>query len=176
MLKTKTNRIWPLATSALFGFLLAVLIFLPEAYSKNRSIYRILKDKIVVVSCHLTYEMYKKANKIGVKGIICSAIDYETLSKILGHPLGVAITGMEDTATIIVTEGFGEISMAAKTFNLLNKNNGLFASINGATQIRAGVMRPEIFIKSRDESSNAELFDEESNRPSAGGARRKLAS
>lgn len=121
-----------------------------------------LKDKIVVVSCHLTYEMYKKANEIGVKGIICSAIDYETLSKILGHPLGVAITGMEDTATIIVTEGFGEISMAAKTFNLLNKNNGLFASINGATQIRAGVMRPEIFIKSRDESSNAELFDEES--------------
>ena len=55
MLKTKTNRIWPLATSALFGFLLAVLIFLPEAYSKNRSIYRILKDKIVVMQQIISY-------------------------------------------------------------------------------------------------------------------------
>jgi len=55
MLKTKTNRIWPLATSALFGFLLAALIFLPEAYSKNRSIYRILKDKIVVMQQIISY-------------------------------------------------------------------------------------------------------------------------
>ena len=55
MLKTKTNRIWPLVTSALFGFLFAVLIFLPEAYSKNRSIYRILKDKIVVMQQIISY-------------------------------------------------------------------------------------------------------------------------
>ena len=55
MLKTKTNRIWPLATSALCGFLLAALIFLPEAYSKNRSIYRILKDKIVVMQQIISY-------------------------------------------------------------------------------------------------------------------------
>ena len=55
MLKTKSNRIWPLATSALCGFLLAALIFLPEAYSKNRSIYRILKDKIVVMQQIISY-------------------------------------------------------------------------------------------------------------------------
>ena len=55
MLKKRTNRIWPLATSALFGFLFAVLIFLPEAYSKNRSIYRILKDKIVVMQQIISY-------------------------------------------------------------------------------------------------------------------------
>ena len=55
MLKKKTNRIWPLVTSALFGFLFAVLIFLPEAYSKNRSIYRILKDKIVVMQQIISY-------------------------------------------------------------------------------------------------------------------------
>ena len=55
MSKTKTNRIWPLVTSALFGFLFAVLIFLPEAYSKNRSIYRILKDKIVVMQQIISY-------------------------------------------------------------------------------------------------------------------------
>ena len=121
-----------------------------------------LKDKIVVTSSYLSYDVYQEANRIGVKGIICSAIDYETLSKILGHPLGVAITGMEDTTTIIVTEAFGQIDMATKTFNLLKKNNGLYASINGATQIRAGVMRPEIFIKNRDENSSSQVFNEES--------------
>ena len=55
MLKTKFIRLWPLATSAIFGFLIAFLIFIPEAYSKNRSIYRILKDKIVVMQQIISY-------------------------------------------------------------------------------------------------------------------------
>ena len=55
MLKKNTNRFWPLASSALFGFLFATLIFLPEAYSKNRSIYRILKDKIIVMQQIISY-------------------------------------------------------------------------------------------------------------------------
>ncbi len=55
MLKTKFIRLWPLATSAIFGFLFAILIFLPEAYSKNRSLYRILKDKIVVMQQIISY-------------------------------------------------------------------------------------------------------------------------
>tara|TARA_B110000116_G_scaffold72519_1_gene62835 strand:+ start:1870 stop:3486 length:1617 start_codon:yes stop_codon:yes gene_type:complete len=55
MLKTKILRLWPLATSAIFGFLLAFLIFMPEAYSKNRSIYKILKDKIVVMQQIISY-------------------------------------------------------------------------------------------------------------------------
>ena len=55
MSKKTPHRIWPLVTSAVFGFLFAVLIFLPEAYSKNRSIYRILKDKIVVMQQIISY-------------------------------------------------------------------------------------------------------------------------
>ena len=70
------------------------------------------------------------------------------ISKILGYTMGVAITGTEKTVTLIITEGFGSINMAEKTFNLIKNNENNFASINGATQIRAGVLRPEIFIKS----------------------------
>ena len=121
-----------------------------------------LQDKIIVMKSTLTYDFFKKISELGIQGIVCGGIDYSTLTKILKKPLGVAITGMEEITTIIVTEGFGEILMAERTFQLLDKNNGNFASINGATQIRAGVMRPEIFIKSRNEGSNAELFDEES--------------
>ena len=48
--------------------------------------------------------------------------------------------------TIVVTEGFGKIDMAKKTYGLLKQFDGHKASIHGITQIRAGVMRPEIII------------------------------
>ena len=36
--------------------------------------------------------------------------------------------------------------MAHGTFDLLKARKGMLASVNGATQIRAGVMRPEVVI------------------------------
>ncbi|MCK5842483.1 MAG: hypothetical protein KAH31_09965, partial [Candidatus Sabulitectum sp.] len=38
------------------------------------------------------------------------------------------------------------MTMAEGTFELLQKREGMIASVNGATQIRAGVMRPEIVV------------------------------
>jgi hypothetical protein len=74
-------------------------------------------------------------------------MDDEDLRDFLGYDLGVAITGTEDVnLSIVVTEGFGEICMAQRTFELLASRAGADASVNGATQIRAGVMRPEILI------------------------------
>ena len=121
-----------------------------------------IKDKIIVIQSNLTYDFYMRINQLGVQGVVCGGIDYNTLTKILERPLGVAITGMEETITIIVTEGFGEIEMADRTFQLLHKNNDKFASINGATQIRAGVMRPEIFIGFNIESEQTESYNEDS--------------
>lgn len=64
-----------------------------------------------------------------------------------GYDIGVAITGHEPIPfTLIVTEGFGTISMAKRTFQLLKSLQGQVASINGATQIRAGVIRPEVIV------------------------------
>ena len=100
----------------------------------------------ILVCSYIDYSIYKKCQSVNVKGIICGGFDYDNLSNILGYPLGVAITGTEDVLTLVITEGFGEINMAKRTFGLLLENNGKNVSINGATQIRAGVMRPEIFI------------------------------
>src|SRR5262249_22984989 len=41
---------------------------------------------------------------------------------------------------------FGEIAMAGRTFELLASRAGCDAAVNGATQIRAGVLRPEVII------------------------------
>lgn len=84
---------------------------------------------------------------IGVKGIIVGGIRDKDINELLGYDLGVAITGSEDIdITIIITEGFGQITMAQKTFEILKHREGSITSINGATQIRAGVVRPEIII------------------------------
>jgi len=103
-------------------------------------------DVVVVIKSFIDYGAYQKINKLGLKGIICGGIDYESLTKILGYPLGVAITGSEDVTTVVVTEGFGNINMSDRTFELLKKYKDSYCSINGATQIRAGVMRPEVII------------------------------
>ena len=66
---------------------------------------------------------------------------------ILGAPLGVALTGKEQLGiTVVLTEGFGQLAMAAETYALLRSHRGERASLNGATQIRAGVLRPEIVM------------------------------
>ena len=57
------------------------------------------------------------------------------------------MTGTEPLATtLVVTEGFGDIAMATATYELLASHEGKHASVNGATQIRAGVIRPEVVI------------------------------
>ena len=105
------------------------------------------KGRIVVGGRRITGDAVKKAIAVGVSAIVAGGIDDRDLRQILGYDLGVAVTGTEKIGTtIIVTEGFGDIAMARRTFDLLRSHVGREASVNGATQIRAGVMRPEIII------------------------------
>lgn len=105
------------------------------------------KGKIIVGGSIVDSSTLKKAVEIGVKGIIVGGIKDVELSTFLGYNIGVAITGEERMGlTLIITEGFGKMNMAKKTFRFLNKFEGRLACINGATQIRAGVIRPEIII------------------------------
>jgi len=105
------------------------------------------KGKIVVGGSLVTAGALARAVEVGVKGVIVGGYDAHDLKEFLGYDLGVAITGTEDKGiTLVVTEGFGQINMAKKTFDLLKNAEGRKASINGATQIRAGVIRPEVVI------------------------------
>ena len=105
------------------------------------------RDNILVGGSLVTTDAIQKAIQQGVKGIIAGGIDDADLRKLLGYELGVAITGSEEIGiTLVITEGFGKIAMAEQTFTLLKAREGMKTSINGATQIRAGVVRPEIVI------------------------------
>ncbi|MEC9232809.1 MAG: hypothetical protein VX403_02760, partial [Planctomycetota bacterium] len=106
-----------------------------------------MQGAIVVGGARVTSEAIARAREVGVAAVVSGGIDDADLKDILGYDLGVAITGTERIGlTVIITEGFGDISMARRTHDLLKARSGDSASVNGATQIRAGVMRPEILI------------------------------
>jgi hypothetical protein len=105
------------------------------------------KGCVVVGGSMITAAGLRKAIDVGAVGIVVGGFNDKDLRDFLGYDLGVAITGNEDKGvTLVVTEGFGEIMMAQKTFDLLKRHEGQEACINGATQIRAGVIRPEVVI------------------------------
>ncbi|MBI5743978.1 MAG: hypothetical protein HY952_05465 [Elusimicrobia bacterium] len=105
------------------------------------------RGKIVIGGKHAGLSTIKRAVELGVKAIVVGGIHDRDLRQLLGYDIGVAVTGTEQVGiTLIVTEGFGMIPMAEYTFKLLASRNGEKASVSGATQIRAGVMRPEIIV------------------------------
>jgi len=109
------------------------------------------KGKVVVGGCYADIAALKKAVELGVAGLVIGGFDYDEIKELLGYEVGVAITGGEELGlSLIVTEGFGRIEMAPATFKLLTSLQGRRASINGATQIRAGVIRPEVVVTHDD--------------------------
>jgi hypothetical protein len=105
------------------------------------------RGKVVIGGARVTLAALRRAVELGVSAIVSGGFAYQDVRELLGYDVGVAVTGNEDLATtLIITEGFGDIAMARTTFELLGSLAGKLASVNGATQIRAGVIRPEIVV------------------------------
>ena len=118
------------------------------------------RDNILVGGSLVRTDAIQQAVQHGVRGIIAGGIDDADLRELLGYELGVAITGSEEIGiTLVITEGFGRIAMAEQTFTLLKAREGMKTSINGATQIRAGVVRPEILIPLASEATGSDAED-----------------
>ena len=117
-----------------------------------------LAGKLVVAGALITSEVYARAGQLGVGALICGGFHDRDLRELLGYDLGVAITGHEDVQPILImTEGFGAMAMAQATFDLLSAHAGQRASANGATQIRAGVLRPEIIIPAAESATGEKV-------------------
>ena len=108
---------------------------------------------VIVCGRRVSIQSVRAAQEAGVSAIVGGCIKDSDLRELLGKDLGVAITGQEDLGlALIVTEGFGQIQMADRTYDLLRLLEGQDASVSGATQIRAGVLRPEIIVAKETES------------------------
>ncbi len=105
------------------------------------------RGAVVVGGAYVSYDVLVHARALGVAAVVVGGFDDGDLRRLLGRDLGVAITGSEDLdLTLVLTEGFGRIRMADRAWRILAAGRGRRASVSGATQIRAGVMRPEIVI------------------------------
>ena len=113
-----------------------------------------MEGAVIVGGARMTEAAIERARAVGASAIVSGGIDDADIRAFLGYDLGVAITGSENVGlTLIITEGFGDIAMAQRTFDLLASLEGREAAVNGATQIRAGVMRPEIVVPLPDDAA-----------------------
>jgi len=112
------------------------------------------RGAVLVGGSMVSMEALRRAVDLGVSCIVVGGIRHTDLTSFIGEEIGVAITGQEEVGiTVVVTEGFGRMTMSSTTFELLRHFEGYQASVNGATQIRAGVLRPEIIIPHQEETS-----------------------
>jgi len=130
---------------------LKVVVDSPEQELTTDLIDESCRGKVLLGGSFVTNPTLRKAISMGVHAIVVGGFDDKDLKDFLGYDLGVAITGHEKQGiTLVLTEGFGRMNMAHGTFSLLSSRAGHLASVNGATQIRAGVMRPEVVIPMPD--------------------------
>ena len=74
---------------------------------------------------------YKKAISMGIAAVVVGGFNYHDLKEVLGYTLGVAITGSEDIGTsLIITEGYGNIPMGTRSFDILKKHDGNLGRIS----------------------------------------------
>jgi hypothetical protein len=126
---------------------LAMLAGSPDEELRADRLTEAHRGKVIVAGAYVSHETLMRARAVSVAAVIVGGFDDQDLRRLLGRDLGVAITGTEDLGfTLVLTEGFGRIRMAERTWKLLADHAGHAASVSGATQIRAGVMRPEILI------------------------------
>ncbi|MBI5707434.1 MAG: hypothetical protein HZC36_10650 [Armatimonadetes bacterium] len=115
------------------------------------------KGKVLIGGAGMTLDAMQRASEVGVAGIVAGGLRDQDLIQFLGYDIGVAITGQEAiNVTLMVTEGFGFLPMAKRTFELFLSLEGKRASMNGATQIRAGVIRPEVIVPLEQTSAMAQ--------------------
>jgi hypothetical protein len=106
-----------------------------------------LCGKILVGGRSFSREAFDLAAEYGVSAIVTGSIESADLRRVLGYELGVSITGDENLPfTLIITEGFGRLPIGERVINLAKRIHGQRASVNGATQVRAGAMRPELLV------------------------------
>ena len=103
--------------------------------------------RIVCGGSIVSLDAMRKLISVGAAGVVAGGVQYHDIGDLLGYQIGVAVTGGEDIGlTVVATEGFGPLPMARRTFELIGALDGHDASMSGATQIRAGVIRPEVVI------------------------------
>lgn len=135
-----------------------VLDLPPAALVDAEDIARLaVTGKVLVGGRSFTLAALRLAAEKKVAAVITGSVDADTLQHFVGYEIGVSVTGDEDVPfTFIITEGFGALPMSQRVLEVARKVSGRQASVNGATQVRAGAMRPEIIVANFTSGADSE--------------------
>jgi hypothetical protein len=114
------------------------------------------EDAILFSGGPVTGEALRMMAEIGVRGVVAASASGVDLMRFTKNRLNPASTGPDDAPlTLVLTEGFGALAMTETTFQLLSRLDGKPVSISGVTQVRAGVIRPEVVAAPLEGDENA---------------------
>lgn len=103
------------------------------------------RGAVVIGGGRVSLAALERARATGVSAVVAGSARGADLIELVGGELNPAATGDEDLGfTLVLTEGFGDLPMAQATFELLGALAGRLVSVSGTTQVRAGVIRPEV--------------------------------
>ncbi len=124
-----------------------------------------VNGKILIAGSLVTEAAIRRAKELGATGIVSGGLRNIDLVHLLGKELSLGITGLETAGiTLIAMDGMGRVPLRAEVLALLRSMEGQLCSINGMTQIRAGVIRPEIVI-SEQQASRTISVDQAGSKP-----------
>lgn len=107
-----------------------------------------LEGSIIAGGMSITEEAFRYAKEHSVVGIITGSLKSSFVTHMLG---GLSSkSSKEKLPIILITEGFGDLTLSRKASEILKKSHGKMASISGKTQIRAGAIRPELILHEAD--------------------------
>ena len=126
---------------------LALAVESPTEILTSKQLESAHKGKVVVGGSFVTLDALRSAVGLGVRGILTGGLDQRDLTDFLGREIGLGVTGDERVGlTIIMLGGFGVHPMTNDVFDLLSSREGDLACIDGTTQIRTNMLRPEVII------------------------------
>ncbi len=127
---------------------LRVAVSSPDATLQASTLKPADAGSVIVGGITATLEALREAARIGAAAVIVSYLSQETLAAIVGEEeMGLGITGEEDIPfTVILLDGFLPAPFDEAIFAVLRAGEGQVASVDGTTHIRAGVVRPRVFI------------------------------
>lgn len=107
------------------------------------------QGKIIAGGSFISLSALERAAEIGINGVIVGGVDHLDLSNFINNELAIASTGNENIPfPLIITEAFGKNPMNSELFEFFKHHENEYVYMNGKTQIRAGVIRPEIIVLS----------------------------
>jgi hypothetical protein len=110
-----------------------------------------LGGKILVFHNSINLEVLQTAAKLKVNGIIAPSIDNKDWVLFCKNELNVAFTGDEQFGfSLVLLKGFGNYRLEDDVSARLKSYQDKEISISGRTQIRAGIVRPQIILPALD--------------------------